>query len=70
MRLITVGERSKPMRYSPPKTITWWIALACLIVGVLGTLKIIMVPALAPYLIWVVAAGLVLLLLAAVLPGL
>jgi hypothetical protein len=58
------------MRYSPPKTITWWIALACLIVGVLGTLKIIMVPALAPYLIWVVAAGLVLLLLAAVLPGL
>ncbi len=58
------------MRYSPPKTITWWIALVCLLIGVLGTLKIIMVPALAPFLFWVVAAGLVLLLLAAILPGL
>ncbi|MFH1116888.1 MAG: hypothetical protein V1792_23475 [Pseudomonadota bacterium] len=58
------------MRYSPPKAITWWIALACLLIGVLGTLKIIMIPALAPFLFWVVAAGLVLLLLAAILPGL
>ncbi len=58
------------MRCSPPKRITWWVALACLLVGVLGTLKIIMVPALAPFLFWIVSAGLALLLLAAILPGL
>lgn len=58
------------MRYSPPKAVTWWIALACLLIGVLGTLKIIVVPALTPFLFWVVVLGLLLLLLAAVLPGL
>jgi heme A synthase len=58
------------MKYSPPKLVTWWIALACLLIGVLGNLGIVTVPALAPFLFWVVVAGLVLLLLAAILPGL
>ena len=63
------------MNYSPPKAISWWIALVCFIIGLLFALKVpflkaILPPILAPYLPWVAVAGLALLLLATVLPGL
>jgi hypothetical protein len=58
------------MKLSPPKTITWWIAFICFIIGILSALKIITVYAIAPYLFWIVVVGLGLLLLATLLPGL
>ncbi len=58
------------MKVNPPKVIIWWISCACAAIGVLSALKIIIVPALTPYLFWVVVLGLILLLLATVLPGL
>ncbi len=55
---------------SPPKLITWWISLICLIVGVLLALGVLVLPALAPYTFWIVAFGLLLMLLATRLRGL
>ncbi len=55
---------------SPPKLITWWIALICLVVGVLLHIRVLAVSALAPYDFWIVVIGLVLMLLATRLRGL
>lgn len=59
------------MRLSPPKQITWWIAL---IVGVVGILVHLFLPALLPIPFglgfWLVAIAFVLLLLATLLEGL
>jgi len=58
------------MKFNAPKVITWWIALACAVVGVLALLAIIPVPILGVYAFWIVLAGLILLLLGCLLPGL
>ncbi len=55
---------------NPPKMITWWISFICLVVGVLVAVRVLALPALAPYALWIVAAGLVLMLLATRLRGL
>lgn len=58
------------MKITPPKAASWWVAFVCALVWILCTFKIILVPPLAPYLDWVLLGGLVLLLLATILPGL
>jgi len=45
------------MKLSPPKVITWWIAVVLGVLGLLGQLAI--VSALAGFAFWLVAAGLV-----------
>jgi hypothetical protein len=50
------------MRLTPPKVITWWIALILGALGLLGYTDTI--AALSPYSFWLVMAGLVLLLIA------
>jgi len=55
---------------NPPKMITWWISFICLVVGVLLAVRVLALPALAPYSFWIVTAGLVLMLLATRLRGL
>jgi len=55
---------------NPPKLITWWISLICLVVGVLLALRVLALAALAPYSFWIVVVGLVLMLLATRLRGL
>ena len=56
------------MKLSAPKQITWIIALLLGILGILGGLDVI--PAIAGYAIWLVAAALVLLLVATTTKGL
>jgi hypothetical protein len=58
------------MKLNAPKTITWIICLICAVIGILATLNIIVLPTLSAYVIWIVIGGLVLLLLATLLPGL
>jgi hypothetical protein len=59
------------MRFSPPKPITWFIAFFLGLTGILLMLGIVKIPPLpSGYEEWFTAAGLVLLLLATVLPGL
>jgi hypothetical protein len=56
------------MKLTPPKVITWWVAL---ILGVLGFLgKWGQVAALADYAIWLILAGLVLMLVATLVKNL
>ena len=50
------------MKPSAPKAITWWIAAALGVLGLLG--KFGVVAALSPYAFWLVTVGLVLLVLA------
>jgi len=56
------------MKLTPPKVITWWIAFALLVLGLLGTLGVI--AALSAYVIWFFGIGLVLLLVACLVKGL
>ncbi len=56
------------MRLSPPKVITWWIALILGILGLLGFLGVI--AGLAQYAFWLVAAGLALMLVATLVKNL
>jgi hypothetical protein len=50
------------MRLTPPKAITWWIALVLGVLGLLGYLG--SVASLSTYSIWLITAGLVLMLVA------
>jgi hypothetical protein len=50
------------MKLTPPKTITWWIAVILGVLGLLGHFGTI--AALSPYAFWLVTAGLVLLVVA------
>lgn len=50
------------MKLSPPKSITWWIALVLGVLGLLGHLG--SVAGLSAYAFWFVMAGLVLMLVA------
>jgi hypothetical protein len=56
------------MRLTPPKAITFWIAVLLGFLGLLG--KLMFVPVLSPMAFWVVLAGLVLLILAMIIKGL
>ncbi len=56
------------MRLSAPKVITWWIAVALGVLGLLGHFGTI--ASLSPYSFWLVTAGLVLLVLATLLKDL
>ena len=56
------------MKLSRPKVITWWIAIALGVLGILGQLSV--VPALGAYAFVLVTAGLVLLAAAVVLKNL
>jgi hypothetical protein len=56
------------MKLSPPKQITWWIALILIVLGILGNLGTI--AALGGYAFWLAAAGGILLLIATMTKGL
>jgi hypothetical protein len=58
------------VKLSPPKAITWWICFVCAVIGILCALNIVVIPMLAGHLYWIVVGGLVLLLIATVIPGL
>jgi hypothetical protein len=50
------------MKLTPPKVITWWIAVILGVLGLLGHFGVI--AGLSPYSFWLVTAGLVLLVVA------
>jgi 4-hydroxybenzoate polyprenyltransferase len=50
------------MRLTPPKNVTWWVAVILGVLGLLGHFGTIAV--LSPYAFWFVVAGLVLLVVA------
>ena len=56
------------MKLTPPKVITWWIALILGVLALLGYLKTI--AALAKYDFWLAIAGLALMLVACLVKGL
>jgi len=56
------------MRFSPPKQITWWIAVIVGAVGILG--QLLSITLIAPFAFWLVVIGFVLLALATVIQGL
>lgn len=56
------------MKLTPPKVITWWIAVGLGVLGLLGHLGT--VAALSAYSFWLVAAGLALLVLATLIKDL
>lgn len=56
------------MRLSPPKQITWFVALALAILALLGETKVI--AALTPYSFWLALIAAALLLLATMVDGL
>lgn len=56
------------MKFSPPKQVTWWIAVIVGAIGVLGQLLSISI--IAPFAFWLVVIGFVLLALATVIQGL
>lgn len=56
------------MRLSPPKVITWWIAVFLGVLGLLGHSGAI--AGLSAYAFWLVTAGLILLVLATLLKDL
>ncbi len=49
-------------RLSLDRKISWWIALACAVLGVVIPLKLVAIPVLAAYIYWIVLGGLILLL--------
>lgn len=56
------------MKLSPPKVITWWIAVIVGVVGILG--QLLAIPLIAPYAFWLVAIAFVLLAIATAVQGL
>lgn len=56
------------MKMSAPKRITWWVALALGVLGLIGTL--VSIPVLTGLAFWLVLIGLALMLLACVTKGL
>jgi hypothetical protein len=56
------------MKLSPPKVITWWIAVIVGAIGVLGQLLSISI--IAPFAFWLVVIAFVLLALATAIQGL
>ncbi len=60
--------KEKKMKLTPPKVITWWIAVILGVLGLLGHL--ITIPFVSTYAIWFVIVGLALLALASLIKGL
>jgi hypothetical protein len=58
------------MRFSAPKTGTWFVAVILGAVGILSTLGIVRIAVISPYAFWLLAAGFVLLALATLFKGL
>jgi 4-hydroxybenzoate polyprenyltransferase len=56
------------MRLTPPKVITWWVAVILGVLALLGFLKTI--APLTPYAFWLAIAGLALLAIAALVKNL
>jgi hypothetical protein len=56
------------MKLSPPKQITWFIALALAVLALLGQTKVI--AALGPYAFWLALVAAALMLLATIVKGL
>jgi hypothetical protein len=56
------------MKLTPPKNITWWVALILGVLALLGVAGIVAV--LAQYAIWFALAGLALMLIACLVKGL
>jgi 4-hydroxybenzoate polyprenyltransferase len=56
------------MKLTPPKVITWWVAVILGVLGFLGYMGTI--AALSPYAFWLVFAGLVLLVVATLIKNL
>ena len=63
-------EEVRIMKTNPPKFITWLICLVCAVIGILIIFSVVPIPALAPHVQFIMLGGLVLLLLACVIPGL
>ncbi len=58
------------MQLSPPKVVTWWVAVIVAAIGVLLYLGYVRIPALSPYIFWLAAGSAGLLALAALFKGL
>jgi hypothetical protein len=56
------------MKLTPPKVVTWWVAVILGVLGLLGHFGTI--AALSPYAFWLVAAGLILLVIACLVKNL
>jgi 4-hydroxybenzoate polyprenyltransferase len=56
------------MKLTPPKVVTWWVAVILGVLGLLGHFGTI--AALSPYAFWLVAAGLILLAIATLVENL
>ena len=56
------------MKLTPPKVITWWIAVILGVLALLGYLKTL--AALTPYAFWLAMVGLILLVVATLVEGL
>jgi hypothetical protein len=63
-----IDYKEKKMKLTPPKVITWWIAVILGVLGLLGHL--ITIPFVSTYAIWFVIVGLALLALASMIKGL
>jgi hypothetical protein len=69
MKAFPLRMKSSPFgrwrsRAVPWKTVVWWIALTCAVVGILTELHLVVIPLLAGYSFRLVLAGLILLLVA------
>jgi hypothetical protein len=56
------------MNLSAPKQITWWIALALVVIGIIA--QLVTIPVLSGLAFWIVVIAAVLLLVAAYIPNL
>ena len=56
------------MKLTPPKVITWWIAVILGVLALVGTL--VTIPLVSTYAIWFAIVGLALLALASLIKGL
>jgi hypothetical protein len=64
----TTSSKENAMKLSPPKVITWWIAV---IVGVIGILSyLVTIPVLSGFAVWLIIIAFVLLALATAIEGL
>ncbi len=58
------------MKLSPPKAVTWWVCFVLCVVALLLMFHVIAIPSLpAVWVAWMPVVGLVIMLLATVLPG-
>lgn len=59
------------MKLSPPKAVTWWICCILCILTIMLALQIIAIPSLpSAWVFWMPVAGLIIMLLATLFPGL